>query len=84
MAVIIILCFLGCLITGYVLGISKDDDSKTKFLSWFLTLLMLGLSITCLFGWREVYKEQVLQKHYNIIQEETITTTYKIIPNGSI
>lgn len=81
---IIIFGFIGCLVCGWLIGICKDEPIGTKALTYFITFLILFLSIGCLFGYREVYKEQVLREHYNIIQEEVTTTTYKIIPNGSI
>lgn len=81
---IIIFGFIGCLIAGWLIGICKDEPIGTKALAYFIIFLMLFLSIGCLFGYREAYKEQVLREHYNIIQEETTTITYKFIPNGNI
>lgn len=84
MAGIILFGFLGCLIAGWVIGISDKDDRGTKFLTYFIAILMFTLSIICLFSWKQVIQEQVVLEHYNIVQEETTTTTYKIVPNGSI
>ena len=50
---VIIFGFIGCIICGWIIGISEKDD-----------------------------RGNVLFEHYNIIQEEITTTTYKIIPNG--
>ena len=84
MAGVILFGFLGCLIAGWVIGISDKDDRGTKFLTYFIAILMLTLSIICLFSWKQVIQEQVILEHYNIVQEETTTTTYKIVPNGSL
>ena len=80
--VVMILAFIGCIYSGYLFGTCDNDDSRTKILGGIIVLLIFGLSIMCFFSWREVYKDQILQKHYNIVQEITTTTTYKIIPNG--
>lgn len=84
MAGVILFGFLGCLIAGWVIGISKDDDTRTKVLAWIIAICMFTIATICLFSWKQVIQEQVVLEHYNIIQEETMTTTYKIIPNGSI
>lgn len=84
MAGVIIFGFIGCLIAGWIMGISDKEDRVIKFLTYFIAFLMLFLSIICLFSWKQVIQEQVVLEHYNIIQEITTTTTYKIIPNGSI
>lgn len=84
MVAIIIIGFIGCLIAGWLIGICKDESISAKILAYFIAFLMLFLSIGCLFGYREAYKEQVLREHYNIIQKETTTTTYKFIPNGNV
>ena len=84
MVAIILFGFIGCLIAGWLIGICKDEPIGTKALAYFIALLMLGLSIGCLFGYREVYKKHILHEHYNIIEKTTTTTTYKIIPNGGI
>lgn len=81
---IIIVAFIGCLLVGWLIGTCKDEPIGTKALAYFIAFLTLFLSIGCLFGYREVYKERILREHYNIIQEEVTTTTYKFIPNGGI
>lgn len=81
---IILFGFIGCLICGWLIGISDKDDKVTKFLTYFIAITMLGLSIAVLFVWKQTICEQVVFEHYNIIQEEVTTTTYKIIPNGCI
>ena len=81
---IILFGFIGCLVCGWLIGISDKDDRVTKFLTYFIAFLMLFLSIICLFSWKQVIQEQVVLEHYNIVQEEITTTTYKIVPNGSI
>lgn len=79
---IILFGFIGCAICGWLIGISDKDDKATKFLTYFLAILMFCLSIAVLFTWKQTIQEQVIFEHYNIVQEETMTTTYKIIPNG--
>ena len=81
---IILFGFIGCLVCGWLIGISDKDDRCTKLLTYFMAILMFGLAIICLFSWKEVIQEQVIFEHYNIAQEEVTTTTYKIIPNGSL
>ena len=84
MVAVILFGFIGCLVAGWLVGISDKDDRVTKFLTYFIAFLMLFLSIICLFSWKQVVQEQVVLEHYNIVQEETTITTYKIIPNGSL
>lgn len=79
---IILFGFIGCTICGWLIGICDKDDKATKFLTYFMAILMLGLGIICLFTWKQIIQEQVIFEHYNIVQEETTTTTYKIVPNG--
>ena len=79
---IILFGFIGCLICGWLIGISDKDDRATKFLIYFITILMFSLSIAALFAWKQTIQEQVIFEHYNIVQEEVTTTTYKIVPNG--
>lgn len=80
----LILTFVGCIFAGYTLGTAKNDDSKLKWLARFLVILMFGLSICTLLACQEIYKNNLLYDHYNIIQKEVTTTTYKFIPNGVI
>lgn len=84
MIVIILFGFIGCLICGWLIGISDKDDRYIKFLIYFIAIVMLGLSIAVLFTWKQIIQEQVIFEHYNIIQEEVTTTTYKIVPNGRL
>lgn len=79
---IILFGFIGCMVCGWLIGISDKDDKVTKLLTYFMAILMFGLSIAVLFAWKQTIQEQVIFEHYNIIQEEVTTTTYKIIPNG--
>lgn len=79
---VIIFGFIGCIICGWIIGISEKDDRGTRILSYLMACLMLFLGIMCLFAWKTTIQENVLFEHYNIIQEEITTTTYKIIPNG--
>lgn len=51
---------------------------------YFMAIIMFGLATACLIGWKQVIQRQVILEHYNIVQEEVTTTTYKIIPNGSL
>ena len=81
---IILFGFIGCLVCGWFIGISDKDDRGTKLLTYFMAILMFGLATICLFSWKQTIQEQVIFEHYNIIQEEVTTTTYKIIPNGSL
>ena len=81
---IILFGFIGCLICGWLIGISDKDDKVTKFLTYFIAIIMLGLSIAVLFVWKQTIQEQIIFEHYDIIQEEVTTTTYKIVPNGSL
>ena len=81
---IILFGFIGCLVCGWLIGISDKDDRGTKLLTYFMAILMFGLATICLFSWKQIIQEQVIFEHYNITQEEVITTTYKIIPNGSL
>lgn len=81
---IILFGFIGCLVCGWLIGISDKDDRGTKLLTYFMAILMFGLATICLFSWKQTIQEQVIFEHYNIIQEEVTTTTYKIIPNGSL
>ena len=82
MIAIILFGFIGCLICGWLIGITDKDDKFTKFFAHLIAIITLVLGIICLFGWKEVIKEQVIFEHYNIVQEEVTTTTYKIVPNG--
>lgn len=84
MVAIILFGFIGCLVCGWLIGISDKDDKITKAITYFMAVLTFFLATICLISWKEVIQEQVSFKHYNIIQEEVTTTTYKIIPNGSI
>lgn len=79
---VIIFGFIGCIICGWIIGISEKDDRGTRILSYIMAGLMFFLGIMCLFAWKTTIQENVLFEHYNIIQEEITTTTYKIIPNG--
>lgn len=79
---IILFGFIGCLVCGWLIGISDKDDKVTKFLTYFIAIIMFSLSIAVLFAWKQIIQEQVIFEHYNIVQEEVTTTTYKIIPNG--
>ena len=81
---IILFGFIGCLVCGWLIGISDKDDRVTKFLTYFIAIIMFGLSIICLITWKQIIQEQVIFEYYNITQEEVTTTTYKIIPNGSL
>lgn len=81
---IILFGFIGCLVCGWLIGISDKDDQGTKFLIYFMAILIFGLATMCLFSWKQIIQEQVIFEHYNIVQEEVTTTTYKIIPNGSL
>ena len=81
---IILVGFIGCLICGWLIGISDKDDKVTKFLTYFIAIVMFSLSIAVLFAWKQVIQKQVIFEHYNIVQEEVTTTTYKIVPNGSL
>lgn len=79
---VILFGFIGCTVCGWLIGISDKDDKTTKFLTYSMAILMFGLSIAVLFAWKQTIQEQLIFEHYNIVQEEIITTTYKIIPNG--
>lgn len=79
---IILFGFIGCLICGWLIGISDKEDHRIKLLIYIIAIIMFGLSIICLITWKQTIQEQVIFEHYNIIQEEVTTTTYKIIPNG--
>lgn len=79
---IILFGFIGCLTCGWLIGTTDKDDKFTKFLAYFMTILMLGLSIAVLFTWKQIIQEHVIFEHYNIVQEEITTTTYKIVLNG--
>lgn len=81
---VILFGFIGCLTCGWLIGICDKDDKVTKFLTYFIAIVMFSLSVIVLFVWKEVIQEQVILNHYNIIQEEVTTTTYKIVPNGSL
>lgn len=81
---IILFGFIGCLICGWLIGISDKDDRFIKCLTYFITIMMFGLSIAVLFVWKQTIQEQVIFEHYNIVQEEVTTTTYKIVPNGVV
>lgn len=82
MIAIILFGFIGCTVCGWLIGLSDKDDKVTKILTYFMTILMFGLSIAVLFAWKQTIQEQVIFEHYNMVQEEVTTTTYKIIPNG--
>lgn len=84
MVAIILFGFIGCLVCGWLIGISDKDDKVTKAITYFMAVLIFFLATICLISWKEVIQEQVIFEHYNIIQEEVTTTTYKIIPNGGI
>lgn len=79
---IILFGFIGCTVCGWLIGICDKDDKATKFLTYFIAITMFCLSITVLFVWKQIVQEQVIFEHYSIVQEETTTTTYKIVPNG--
>lgn len=81
---IIIFGFIGCFICGWFIGISGKEDRVTKFLIYFLAIVTFFLATVCLISWKQIVQEQVVFEHYNIIQEEITTTTYKIVPNGGI
>lgn len=82
MIAVILFGFIGCATCGWLVGISDKDDKFTKFLTYFIAILMFSLSIAVLFAWKQTIQEQVIFEHYNIVQEETTITTYKIVPNG--
>lgn len=82
MAGVIIFGFLGCMICGWIIGLSDNDDKGTRILAYIMACLMFFLGIMSLFAWKTTIQENVLFEHYNIVQEEITTTTYKIIPNG--
>lgn len=82
MIAVILFGFIGCTICGWLVGITDKDDKFTKFLAYFIAITMFGLSIAVLFAWKQTIQEQVIFEHYNIVQEETTTTTYRIVPNG--
>lgn len=77
---VIMFGFIGCMLCGWIIGLSDNDDKGTRIISYIMAALMLFLGIMCLFAWKTTIQENVLFEHYNIIQEEVITTTYKIIP----
>lgn len=79
---VIMFGFIGCMLCGWIIGLSDNDDKGTRIISYIMAALMLFLGIMCLFAWKTTIQENVLFEHYNIVQEEIITTTYKIIPNG--
>lgn len=79
---VIIFGFVGCMLCGWIIGLSDNDDKGTRIISYIMAVLMLFLGIMCLFAWKTTIQENVLFEHYNIVQEEITTTTYKIIPNG--
>lgn len=79
---VIIFGFIGCMLCGWIIGLSDNDDKGTRIISYIMAVLMLFLGIMCLFAWKTTIQENVLFEHYNIVQEEITTTTYKIIPNG--
>lgn len=79
---VILFGFIGCAVCGWLIGTSDKDDKAIKFLIYFIAIIMFGLSIAVLFAWKQTIQEQVIFEHYNIVQEETTTTTYKIVPNG--
>lgn len=79
---VIIFGFIGCMLCGWIIGLSDNDDKGTRIISYIMAALMLFLGIMCLFAWKTTIQENVLFEHYNIVQEEITTTTYKIIPNG--
>lgn len=79
---VIIFGFIGCMLCGWIIGLSDNDDKGTRIISYIMATLMLFLGIMCLFAWKTTIQEQVIFEHYNIVQEEVTTTTYKIIPNG--
>ena len=79
---VIIFGFIGCMLCGWIIGLSDNDDKGTRIISYIMAALMLLLGIMCLFAWKTTIQENVLFEHYNIVQEEITTTTYKIIPNG--
>ena len=70
------------MLCGWIIGLSDNDDKGTRIISYIMAALMLFLGIMCLFAWKTMIQENVLFEHYNIVQEEITTTTYKIIPNG--
>lgn len=82
MIAIILFGFIGCATCGWLVGTTDKDDKTTKFLAYFMAIVMFGLSIAVLFTWKQIVQEQVIFEHYNIVQEEETTTTYKIVPNG--
>lgn len=82
MIAIILFGFIGCIVCGWLVGMSDKEDKFTKFLAYFIAILTFGLSIAVLFTWKQTIQEQVIFEHYNIVQEEETTTTYKIVPNG--
>ena len=79
---VIIFGFIGCMLCGWIIGLSDNDDKGTRIISYIMAVLMLFLGIMCLFAWKTTIQENILFEHYNIVQEEITTTTYKIIPNG--
>lgn len=79
---VIIFGFIGCMLCGWIIGLSDNDDKGTRIISYIMAVLMLFLGIMSLFAWKTTIQENVLFEHYNIVQEEITTTTYKIIPNG--
>ena len=79
---VIMFGFIGCMLCGWIIGLSDNDDKGTRIISYIMAALMLFLGIMCLFAWKTTIQENVLFEHYNIVQEEITTTTYKIIPNG--
>lgn len=79
---VIIFGFIGCMLCGWIIGLSDNDDKGTRIISYIMAALMLFLGIMCLCAWKTTIQENLLFEHYNIVQEEITTTTYKIIPNG--
>lgn len=82
MIAIILFGFIGCATCGWLIGMCDKEDKTIKFITYFMTILTIGLSIVVLFTWKQIIQEQVIFEHYNIVQEEVTTTTYKIVPNG--
>lgn len=79
---IILFGFIGCMLCGWIIGLSDNDDKGTRIISYIMAVLMFIISIFVTIAWRDTIKDKVIFEHYNIIQEEITTTTYKIIPNG--
>lgn len=77
----IIICIIGCLSTGWVLGETyyDNDSKKIKIVAWIMFISMAFIMSFSIISYKEAIINSIIYEHYHIQQTTETTVTYKII-----